>query len=167
MKGRKQTPETVKLSETFPMPPHTVFTLVKDGWRPYHVQPATSVYEGLDCPHFNADPGAVLRPYWFTRGDVFVCVGCERTCCLKRPKGFPAPEPILYPDNGEPFTLTPQEMVKRRHLLRVAEAAYCLNVSQRTIYRMIDDSLLTVLEDRSPLRIKAADVEAMMNDFDE
>lgn len=158
--------ETIALPEAFPMPPHTVFSLIEYGWRPYHAQPDTSVYENLSCPHFNAEPGAVLRPYWFTRGDIFACVGCERTCSLSRPKGFPAPKPIFYPAKEEPFTLTPQEMVARRHTLNVKETAYCLNVSERKVYTMIYEGELVALKTQ-PVRIRTTDVETLMNDFDE
>jgi excisionase family DNA binding protein len=64
------------------------------------------------------------------------------------------------------YTLTPQEMVKKRFLLRVGEAAYCLNISGRQVYDLINEGKLIRLKDK-PIRIKAEDVEIMMNDFDE
>lgn len=68
--------------------------------------------------------------------------------------------------SGEYYTLTPQEMVKKRHLLRVKEAAYCLNLSERQVYNLIAEGKLIALKDK-PVRIKAEDVAVMMNDFDE
>lgn len=64
------------------------------------------------------------------------------------------------------FTLTPQELVKRRHTLNVKEASYCLNVSERKIYTMIYEGALVALKTQ-PVRIRATDVETLMNDFDE
>jgi excisionase family DNA binding protein len=64
------------------------------------------------------------------------------------------------------FTLTPVELVKRRHTLNVKEAAYCLNVSERQVYNMVAEGKLAALRDK-PVRIKAKDVERWMNDFDE
>ncbi len=66
----------------------------------------------------------------------------------------------------EHFTLTPQELVKRKPLLNVIEAAYCLNVSERKIYKWAAEGVLAALK-LKPLRIKAEDVAKMMNDFDE
>jgi excisionase family DNA binding protein len=63
------------------------------------------------------------------------------------------------------YTLTPQEMVKKRRLLRVKEAAYCLNVSERHVYDLIAEGKLAALKNK-PIRIKVEDVALMMNDFD-
>jgi excisionase family DNA binding protein len=140
--------------------------LGETGWRPYNEHPAPSVYERLECPHASAKSKA-KRPLWFTRGDRFLCIGCTRACSLTRPTGFPPPLPLLYPDVGEPFTRTPQELVRCKHTLTVREAAYCLNLSERKIYTMTAEGELTALRDRSVLRIRASDVRAMMEDFDE
>jgi excisionase family DNA binding protein len=64
------------------------------------------------------------------------------------------------------FTLTPIELVKRRHTLNVRETAYCLNISDRRVYSMVAEGKLVALRDK-PVRIKAKDVERWMNDFDE
>ena len=77
------------------------------------------------------------------------------------------PLPINYDyDPEQPFRLTPQELVKRKHTLRVEEVAYCLNVSIGLVYRYKDEGRLTALREK-PIRIRASDVEAMMSDFDE
>lgn len=64
------------------------------------------------------------------------------------------------------FTLTPAELVKRRHTLRVDEAAYCLNVSERKIYAMVAEGEIKALRDR-PIRVRASDVARKMNEFDD
>lgn len=142
-----------------------VVRMVQEGWRPYNAQPRPDVYERLDCPHMGTR--SRQRPYWFVRGDIFCCIGCERACALNRPSGFPAPLPINYPScHTEPFTLAPQELVRRRHTLNVRETAYCLNISERKVYKMVAEGELTPLREH-PVRIRATDVWEKMEDFDE
>lgn len=140
-----------------------VVNLVHAGWRPYDAEPSQDVYERLKCPHATASK---KRPYWFTKGDIFCCIACERACSLSRPKGFPPPLPIHYPQSGDPFAYTPQELVARRHTLNVKETAYCLNVSERKVYTMIYEGELVALKGQ-PVRIRATDVKEKMEDFDE
>ena len=142
--------------------------LVVKGWRPYRGEVQPQVYEKLKCTHGQLTAREDrTRPYWFSRGDIFLCIGCHRKCSLSRPVGFMAPLPIEYEhDPAHPFRLPPQEMVARRHTLLVAEAAYCLNVSRSLIYRYIRDGRLIVLKE-TPVRVRASDVATLMNDFDE
>lgn len=142
-----------------------VVKLVNESWRPYNAQPVDEVYERLGCAYLKAKSGKV-QPYWFVRQDVFLCVGCPKSCSLVRPAGFQLPLPIHYPEGDEPFTLTPQEMVARRHTLNVREAAYCLNVSMRTVWAWVAEGKLVALKEK-PVRVRASDVAKMMEDFDE
>ena len=142
-----------------------VVRLVNDGWRPYDAEPKPEVYDRLSCPHVNGKPHK--RPYWFTRGDIFCCIGCERACSLHRPAGFPPALPINYPGEPEAFCRPPQELIKLRHTLTVREAAYCLNLSERRIQKMVQEGELVALRDRGRIRIRATDVQTMMEDFDE
>ena len=145
-----------------------IATLIIQGWRPYKGEVQQSVYEEQDCMYGQLSARETrTRPYWFSRGDIFLCIGCHRKCSLSRPAGFAPPLPIEYRyDPREPFALTPQEMVAKRHTLNVIEAAYCLNVSEGLIYRYVHDGRLPALKEK-PVRVRAADVERMMNDFDE
>lgn len=139
--------------------------LVRAGWRPYSEKPNGSVYEKLNCEQVQKKGGN--KPYWFHRGDVFLCIGCPRRCSLSRPEGFIQPLPIQYQADPEhPYTLTPMQMVERRKLLLVQESAYCLNVSERTIYAWIAEGILRVTK-RRPYRIPVEDVAALMNELDE
>jgi len=139
-----------------------VVMLVRDGWRPYRATPNKRVYEKLGCT-----PTRKRKPYWFVREDIFLCVGCSSRCILKRPEGFPLPLPIRYtrmPD--QPFSLTPQEMVSRLDILNVRQAAYCLNVSERTIYDYIAEGKLVRLKEH-PVRVRSKEVKELREDFDE
>jgi len=142
-----------------------VVALVRDGWRPYNAEPAMSVYEKLGCPW--ASGNRKCKPYWFVREDVFVCIGCGSRCILTRPEGFPVPLPVRYSRLPEqPFMLTPQEMVSRLDLLNVKQAAYCLNVSERTIYDYIAEGKLIRLKE-NPVRVRTKEVKELRGDFDE
>ena len=93
----------------------------------------------------------------------------HRLCgSLKRPAGFPLPLPIRYPGVPpvRPYTLTPQEMVDRHDLLNVRQAAYCLNVSERTIYDYIAEGKLVRLKE-NPVRVRSKEVKELRGDFDE
>ena len=143
-----------------------IVTLTKEGWRPYNAEPDRSVYEKLGCNH--ALRGSRRKPFWFVKDDVFCCIGCADHWVLERPAGFPLPLPIRYavvpPD--QPFTLTPLEMLARHDILNVRQAAYCLNVSERQIYDYIAEGRLVKLKD-NPVRVRAAEVNALRKDFDE
>jgi excisionase family DNA binding protein len=142
-----------------------IVTLVNSGWRPYSAEPDYTAYERLQCPHAEAKKGN--KPVWFVRGDIFLCVGCSRACTLSRPEGFIMPLPIKYEERGqEPYTSTPAEMVSRKSLLRVDEAAYCLNISERTVYDWIAEGKLRKVKEQ-PVRIPAEDVAYRMTNFDD
>lgn len=143
-----------------------IVMLTRAGWRPYNAVPDMSVYEKLGCDAVLG--GRKHRPIWFVRDDVFCCVGCEAHCTLKRPTGFPLPLPIKYPqmppDQG--YYLTPLEMLERHDLLNAKQAAYCLNVSERTIYNLIAEGKLVRLRE-NPVRVRSSEVKALREDFDE
>lgn len=143
-----------------------IVALTKEGWRLYDAAPVQAVYDRLGCTH--AAKGSRSKPHWFVRDDEFMCVGCGKRCILKRPAGFPVPLSIRYRDvpREEPFTLTPQEMLARRNLLTVKQAAYCLNVSERTVYNLVAEGKLVRLKE-NPVRIRVDEVRAMCRDFDE
>ena len=150
----------------------SIIELINNGWRAYSEVPQSAVYDKLGCPYAPEKDAEGKKkkkakaPFWFYRADSFLCIGCDKQCALFRPKGFIQPLPINYEErsSGEPYTLTPQEMVQRKALLRVDEAAYCLNVSERTVRDWIDMSKLRRTAD-NPVRIPAEDVAAQMNLF--
>lgn len=143
-----------------------IVALTKDGWRLYDAVPVQAVYERLGCTH--AAKGSRSKPHWFVRDDKFLCIGCSSRCLLIRPAGFPVPLPIKYNEipRDQPYSLTPQEMLARRNLLTVKQAAYCLNVSERTVYNYIAEGRLIRLKD-NPVRIRVDEVRELCRDFDE
>lgn len=146
-----------------------IVALTKEGWQPYAGRPDKSVYEKLKC-------GLALQnnkrhgrgPFWFVRGDVFCCIGCANRCVLKNPSGFIYPLPFGCPIGPKhpPYMLTPKEMVERHDLLNAKQAAYCLNVSERTIYNYIAEGKLVRLKE-NPVRVRASEVKALRENFDE
>lgn len=143
-----------------------IVTLTRNGWRPYNAKPDQKVYEALGCEL--ALNGRKDKPFWFVRDDVFCCVGCAAHCTLKRPAGFPLPLPINYPQRPpeQGYYLTPLEMLERHDLLNAKQAAYCLNVSERTIYNLIAEGKLVRLRE-NPVRVRSSEVKALREDFDE
>ena len=138
--------------------------LTEKGWHPYEGSIAETVYDRLGCktPFF----GKWL--YDGRTGRKATCIGCAKYCVTDSMEGFtPIPTTLMATHKrGNYFSLSPVEMANRLHLLTVKQAAYCLNVSIRTVYSYIDMSKLAVLREK-PIRIKAEDVRKMMNDFDE
>ncbi len=140
-----------------------ILKLIGRGWRPYGVAPESHIYDKLECPH--ARTRGPKKPRWFVLGDNFLCVGCERRCTLERPEGFIIPLPLVYKeDRREPYSLTPMEMLQKKPLLLVQEAAYILNVSERQIYDFITVGILRKTQTK-PIRIPAEDVLAELNNL--
>ena len=57
-------------------------------------------------------------------------------------------------------------MLARHELLNVRQAAYCLNVSERTIYDYIAEGRLVRLKE-NPVRVRAREVRELCRNFDE
>lgn len=140
-----------------------IVALTDKDWRPYGDQPEGYVYEKLGCARVST------RPMWFVRGDMYLCIGCQRRCCLTRPAGFPARLPIRYEDRGKreypAYALTPEEMATNKHFLLVEEAAYCLNLAPRTVREWIEAGVLRKAK-RRPVRVLAEGVRREMRNLD-
>lgn len=149
-----------------------IVALTRDGWRPYEAEPQPQVYKRLKCPFSQENDSRRSRgrnrPFWFVREDVFCCIGCACHCTLKNPKGFQVPLPIRRPVKkpNQDYFITPAEMVERHDLLNARQAAYCLNVSERTIYNYIAEGKLVRLRE-NPVRVRASEVRALRENFDE
>ena len=112
-----------------------VVTLINSGWRLFQGEVDRSVYEKQACPSL---VNKRTYPKWFFLGDKFLCIGCPKKCGLIRPTGFQAQLEINYSEKaGEQYKLTPDEMLAKFKLLKVPQVAYCLNISEQKVYKMI------------------------------
>lgn len=144
-----------------------IVTLTREGWRPYEMEPEPQVYERLNC-QLKSSQRSREKPFWFVRDDVFCCIGCASHCVLKNPAGFQMPLPIRCPVKkpNQDYYISPGEMLARHDLLNAKQAAYCLNVSERTIYNYIAEGKLVRLKE-NPVRVRSAEVKALRENFDE
>ena len=135
---------------------------VERGWHPFTGQVEAGVYHEIECP-------APLFAKWLYEGqraEEAVCIGCDRGCQVSCQQGFnPAPKRQQGIHRKNYFTLSQQEMVRKFSLLRVDQAAYCLNVSERKIYDLVAWGKLIATKDK-PVRIAAESVKAEMNNLD-
>ena len=143
-----------------------IVTLTRNGWAPYHLEPDKAVYERIGCPLVLKEKKE--KPFWFVREDTFCCVGCQSNCTLKNPAGFRLPLPFAHeqPEKPKKYYLSPKEMLARHDLLNAKQAAYCLNVSERTIYNYIAEGKLVRLKE-NPVRVRSSEVRALRENFDE
>ena len=141
-----------------------IIALTNEGWRPYPARPENAVYERIGCRNWQKQkPG----PFWFVRGHLYLCVGCASRCLLENPAGFMPMLPIRWRNTPQPsYSISPKEMIERHALLTVRQAAYCLNVSGRTIYDYIAEGKLVRLREY-PVRVRTSDVKAMLENVDE
>lgn len=141
-----------------------VAKLWSGGFRPYVGEIDPAVYETLGCDKRRREP------YWMCRWPILHCLGCARRCTPKSPKGFQVILPMPAPqEQGQGaalrYSLTPEEMVSRKTLLRVGEVQYCLGVSRAMAYRLADAGVL-VKHVREPWRVTAESVRAEMERVD-
>jgi len=135
-----------------------IIKLTQCGWRAYEGQATDVVYDNLDC-------GVKGRARWFAKGDLLVCIGCERACTLPCPDGFQLPL-FKYPAPPRPaFRLPPDQLLAKRLLLTVNETAYVLNISPRQIRNLIHTGQLRSTQDL-PRRVPVEDVRAMLAQVD-
>lgn len=131
--------------------------LLDKGYRLYTGQVPEDVYIKKRCPHPESAEW-VARPMSkeYSQSS-YVCFGCDRQCTELDPKGWQ----ILLPLQSRQPSLTAfvtawpasaEELVENRLVLRVDEAAWVLNVSTKTIYRMLQEGKLRVVEG-NPVRV--------------
>lgn len=143
-----------------------IVTLTREGWHPYNQEPDKSVYEKFGCELVLKQKKG--KPFWFVRENTYCCIGCASHCTLENPEGFRALLPLRYPEkkHSQSYYLTPSQMLERHDLLNAKQAAYCLNVSERTIYNYIAEGKLVRLKE-NPVRVRASEVRALRENFDE
>lgn len=143
-----------------------IVTLTRNGWRPYMGNPASWVYEKIGCEIVLQKKRG--KPFWFVKDNVFCCIGCSTNCVLNNPDGFVPELPLEARDAPKvrKFDLTPREMLAKYDLLNVKQAAYCLNVAERTVYNMIAEGKLVRLKEQ-PVRVRVDEVRKLRENFDE
>lgn len=143
----------------------TVVTLLDKGYMPYPCQVPRDVYEAQRCT-------APARAVWFVRPASeahkmtrFHCLGCRKRCVLVDPQGFQAvlpmrtrPAPVALVEAQQ---LTALELVRLGRPLRVAEAAWVLNVSDSQMYEWIDEGMLERVPG-TPLRVTPESVQRLL-----
>ncbi|MDR1398132.1 MAG: helix-turn-helix domain-containing protein [Desulfarculales bacterium] len=139
-----------------------ILAFVNHGWKPYNREPSKKVYDKIDCPNLGAK--GTKKPLWFVREDMLACVTCNRPCVLSQPKDFYLPLPLKFQQNKS-YHLNPKELITHKALLRIDEAAYCLNVSDRLIYDWIAEGKLRKTK-IIPVRIPSEDVAALMREIE-
>ncbi|WP_051202734.1 DNA-binding protein [Desulfovibrio aminophilus] len=135
-----------------------VLDVLAQGYTPYRGEVAGAVYDELRCSR----PTAAS---WFTKGTRFLCLGCRRRCSRVGGAGFQ----LVLPGTGRRFTVAianlpavpAEELVRLKAWLRVDEAAWCLGVSARRIYELVDGGVLDRHPDK-PLRVSSASVREEM-----
>ncbi|EGJ51857.1 helix-turn-helix domain-containing protein [Desulfocurvibacter africanus] len=125
------------------------------GYQPYqgHIEP--DAYTRLTCQNPE-------RSRWFARELQFICLGCSRACAVVNPSGFQLVLPVSARKRAKScFANLPlvsaDQLLRTKLLLRVDEAAFVLNISEREIRNYVDEGKLTAHPD-APLRVTADSV---------
>lgn len=130
-----------------------VVKLVGAGFMLYGGEVETTVYDRVKCPK-------PKKAAWFVRRGTYLCMGCGRQC---RTTGegfrlllpFPRQTRVLVADVP---ALTVAQLLDLGRPLRVDEAAWALNVTEREIYALVDEGRLARAGAGRPLRVSAESV---------
>lgn len=133
-----------------------ILAALDHGWKVYTGSVEPRVYERLECK-------ASKKARWLSRNEAMLCLGCGHKC-MTHQDGFARCLPgmdgvakrILYTDRIHRLTIT--EYLSLGRPLRVDEAAWILNISERHVRDLVDEGVLQRMEDR-PLRITASSLK--------
>lgn len=131
--------------------------LYAKGFRPYSGDIEGSVYERLKCK----DP---KRAYWISKWPILHCFGCGKRCTPRSAEGFQ----VALPEKESQkygFSITPEQMLAAKPLLRADEAAFCLRVSRSQVYALASEGKLVRHQDL-PFRVTSASVREEMGRVD-
>ena len=131
-------------------------TLQRRGFVRYTGEVDQMVYARLACK-------LEKKAVWFVKGTTHQCLGCSRRCLLTDPAGFRALlVPLRMARHQAVFAELPQisakDLMFKKVALLVREAAYCLNVSEREVYNLIDEGVLERASKRNPVRVTSESV---------
>ncbi len=128
--------------------------LLGRGYAPFLGEVEGCVYARLMCPRPE-------KAAWFTRGQKHVCLGCARRCSQAHGEGFQLTLPGVRRGFRVAFATMPAvsaaDLVQKKILLRVDEAAYVLGVSDSLVYQMIAEGKL-VRHQNEPVRVTSESV---------
>lgn len=132
------------------------------GFRVYYGIIDPAVYVRLECRHPE-------KAFWICRWPILHCFGCSKRCVPQKTEGFQ--EVLIVPEEKDDkavpqFSISPEEMVEKKTLLRIDEVMYCLRIGKNYAYRLAQEGVL-VRHHRSPWRVTAASVKAEMMNVDE
>lgn len=143
-----------------------IMALLGKGFIPYRGKVPEEFYKELGC----REP---KKAEWFARpwserhkNSCYICLGCKKKCRAVDPKGFQLLLPIsrrrpsmtLFMP-GE--ALSVDELLTRKKVLRVDEAAWALNLSTRRVYEMVQEGLLAQVPGQ-PVRVTSVSVRACL-----
>ncbi|WP_320175774.1 DNA-binding protein [Maridesulfovibrio sp.] len=134
----------------------TLRKMLADGFEQYNGIIDPTVYERLKCEKPE-------RAYWVCNWPILHCLGCRRKCTPKDIRGFQ----IVLP-NAEPSVIEWQERVAtllKKKFMRPAEAAFCLDVSERHVRDLVEEGIL-IRHVRPPLRITSESVKQEMEQLE-
>lgn len=131
-----------------------LMALLARGYAPYRGEVEGCVYSRVRCPRPE-------KAAWFTRGQQYICLGCARRCSQAHSSGFQLILPGVRRGFQVAFAMLPAisatELVEKKALLRVEEAAFALGVSRSQIYTLIAEGRLIRHED-DPVRVTSQSV---------
>ncbi len=130
----------------------TLRRMLADGFEQYDGVIDPAVYERLKCTKPE-------RAYWICNWPILHCLGCNKRCTPKNISGFQ----MVLPREA-PSVVEWQEKVNillKKRFVRPAEAAFCLDVSERHVRDLVDEGVL-VRHVRPPLRVTSESVKQEM-----
>jgi len=133
----------------------TLRKMLADGFEQYNGLIESGVYERLECP----DPKKV---YWVSDGIIYHCLGCNKRCTPKNLSGFQTvlPKPSISAVKHKERVAA----ILEKNFVRPDEAALCLEVSERQIYKWVQEGIL-IAHNRKPVRITVESVKAEIHPF--
>ncbi|MDL2207612.1 helix-turn-helix domain-containing protein [Desulfovibrio sp. OttesenSCG-928-M16] len=144
--------------------------LLENGYRLYTGTVPQNIYLKKFCPH-------PKRAEWLAKTlnrqythCCYVCLGCDRMCSEMNPTGWQLLLPLatLQPAQTAFVAAWPtsaEEMLVNKMVLRVDEASWVLNVSTRTVYRMLQEGKLRIVEGL-PVRVTTESIRSCLTPVD-
>jgi len=148
---------------------HNLLQLLEKGYMLYTGAVPQDFYQKRYCPHPEKAEWLAKTVSMHNITSSYICLGCERMCSEQNPEGWQHLLPIAHHPTQTAFVAawptSAEEMLKSKLVLRVDEASWVLNVSARTIYRMLEEGKLQTVVG-TPTRVTAESVRACLMPID-